>query len=277
VVDDASTDETAEVCRKLDGIRYIRLERNQRTAGARNIGILASTAKYIAFLDDDDLRLPGSLDLQIEALEANPEAGMIYSQVILCDQAGNTGGAKQPASCPAGDIFWELLGLDWAILLQASVIRKECFFRVGILDSYLPGIDDWDITVRIAELYQVAALEQPVTVYREPTPFSSQGSSSLHILASKAVPHQKQLLTLPRAVAASAEKRKDARQRLLRKTSQSMIWQAATYLPEGANKYARANLLTALRLNPLGTCRPGVFKLLFLSCLPQKRSNGSNL
>jgi glycosyltransferase involved in cell wall biosynthesis len=64
VVDDASTDETSQVCQAVKGIRYIRLEHNQGMAGARNVGILASSAEYIALLDDNDVRLPGCLDLQ---------------------------------------------------------------------------------------------------------------------------------------------------------------------------------------------------------------------
>src|SRR5215510_11955204 len=64
VVDDASQDETASVCRGLEGIKYVRLDRNQGVAGARNVGILLSSADFIAFLDDDDLRLSGSLDTQ---------------------------------------------------------------------------------------------------------------------------------------------------------------------------------------------------------------------
>src|SRR5688572_1442343 len=75
VVDDASTDETAEVCRNLAGVKYVRLERNQGVAGARNVGLLAATQEYVAFLDDDDQRLPGSLDLQVAKLEENPGAG----------------------------------------------------------------------------------------------------------------------------------------------------------------------------------------------------------
>jgi len=69
VVDDASTDETARVCQTLSGIKYVRTERNQRVAGARNIGLVASRGEYISFLDDDDTRLPDSLDAQIEALD----------------------------------------------------------------------------------------------------------------------------------------------------------------------------------------------------------------
>src|ERR1700749_4613661 len=78
VVDDASTDETVEVCRSLQGIRYIRVERRQGGACARNVGLRVSSGQYISFLDDDDERLPGSLDMQVERLEAEPSAGMIY-------------------------------------------------------------------------------------------------------------------------------------------------------------------------------------------------------
>lgn len=61
-MDDAST---AEVCRSLPGVKYVRLERNLGVAGARNVGLLATAGEYVAFLDGDDGRLPGSLDLQV--------------------------------------------------------------------------------------------------------------------------------------------------------------------------------------------------------------------
>src|SRR4051794_1902166 len=81
VIDDASEDRTREVCTPLisDGrVRYFRLSRQLGLAGARNVGLISSTAPYITFLDDDDLLLPNSLDQQLERMEANPEAGMIY-------------------------------------------------------------------------------------------------------------------------------------------------------------------------------------------------------
>lgn len=81
VVDDASNDETARVCRNLSGIIYVRVERNQQVAGARNIGILNSTGEYIAFLDDDDVRLAGSLDPQVVTLNA-AGSGLFYSQEL---------------------------------------------------------------------------------------------------------------------------------------------------------------------------------------------------
>ena len=62
VVDDASTDGTPEVCRAIEGIRYIRLEQNVGVSAARNVAVQESACDLVAFLDDDDLRLPGSLD-----------------------------------------------------------------------------------------------------------------------------------------------------------------------------------------------------------------------
>src|SRR2546422_872849 len=77
VVDDASADRTASVCAALPDIKYVRLDRNQGVAGARNVGLLESTGDFVAFLDDDDLRLPYSLDHQLSLLEAVPDAGFV--------------------------------------------------------------------------------------------------------------------------------------------------------------------------------------------------------
>ncbi len=105
VVDDASTDETAALCRELTGIKYVRVDRNQRVAGARNLGLLVCSGEYITFLDDDDVRLPGSLEGQIKLLEANAEAGLIYGQAILVDQTGKSTNQSYPRVCPQGDVL----------------------------------------------------------------------------------------------------------------------------------------------------------------------------
>jgi glycosyltransferase involved in cell wall biosynthesis len=260
VVDDASVDSTAEVCRSLEGIRYLRLHRNLGVAAARNVGILASTAPFIAFLDDDDLRLPGSLDLQVDALAANPEAGFACGAMLLADQKHNPTGEIISPKQASGDVFWELLELDFPVMPISVVIRKDCFFRVGLLNTRLQGIDDWDIFVRIAELYPVLVLNQPVSIYRKPTPFSAQGSSSQSRQLARAAHQQLRLLELPRALAASASRRKEARRQALNRISDVLLRQAARQLPVGALRFAYANIFTAIRLNPLGAARPAAFK-----------------
>ncbi|HEY0100840.1 MAG TPA: glycosyltransferase family 2 protein [Pyrinomonadaceae bacterium] len=263
VVDDASTDGTAEVCRALEGIRYIRLEHNLGVAGARNAGILASSAEYIAFLDDDDLRLPASLDLQLAALARQPEAGFVCGSMLLADQEGRLTGEKSAPVHPGGDLFWELMELAFPVMPMSVLFRRECFFRAGLFRNRLAGIDDWDIFVRIAELYPVVVISEAVGIYRQPTPSSGQGSSQLARHLTRAVSHQRELLRLPRAMAASAERRRQARRAAINRVANTLLRNAAEGLPTGSYGFVCANILSALRLDPLYVARPGVYKKLF--------------
>ena len=85
VVDDCSTDDTPEVCANIRGIRYVRLNTNQGLASARNAGIAESRSEFIAFLDDDDLRLPGSIDKQLQTLTADDRIALCYGQALIGD------------------------------------------------------------------------------------------------------------------------------------------------------------------------------------------------
>jgi glycosyltransferase involved in cell wall biosynthesis len=73
VVDDGSTDDTAAIARGLPVV-YIRQE-NAGVSAARNVAIGHSKGELIALLDSDDVWLPEKLAIQIEALNANPDAG----------------------------------------------------------------------------------------------------------------------------------------------------------------------------------------------------------
>jgi glycosyltransferase involved in cell wall biosynthesis len=81
VVDDASSDATHEICATLSGIRYLLLRTNHGLAHARNVGIAASSSDFIAFLDDDDLRLPGSLDRQLKCLSIIPTRHFVMDKL----------------------------------------------------------------------------------------------------------------------------------------------------------------------------------------------------
>jgi glycosyltransferase involved in cell wall biosynthesis len=260
VVDDASQDETAAVCRILPGIRYIRLERNQGVAGARNVGVLASTSEFIAFLDDDDLRVPGSLDLQTAALAAVPEAGVVCGAMLIADQNYRLTGEISSATYPGGDVFWKLLELDFPVMPLCVVIRKDCFLRVGLLNRRLRGIDDWDILVRIAELYPVITMKEPVGIYRQPSPSSSQGSSAQSTQLYGAVRHQRQLFGLPRVKSAPRSLRKAVRRRTVNRVADTLLWNAWRRLPDRDFGFVAANILTAMRLNPLRPFRPAALR-----------------
>ena len=259
VVDDASVDETAAVCRELPGIRYIRMDRNQGVAGARNVGLIASEGKYVAFLDDDDLRLPGSLDLQASALEANPDAGFVCGATIMAEQDYRETGETIKPRQQSGDVFWDILELDFPVMPLGTLIRKECFFRTGLLKKALNGIDDWDIFTRIAELYPVIIIDQPVGIYRQPTASSGQGSSARATQLRRAARHQLELLKLPRVQAVTLNEQRRIRRRTINRIADSLLWNAAQRLPHGEFDLVWTNTATALRLNPLRAIRPRAY------------------
>jgi hypothetical protein len=275
VVDDGSKDETASVCRTLTGIKYLRLDRNQGVAGARNIGLLECTGDYIAFLDDDDVRLPGSLDYQLELLEDNAEAGFVASAVQLADDQGIPTEEFASPRASSGDVFWQILELDLFLSPASVLVRKACFFEVGIFNKSLAGIDDWDMWARIAELRPVVIDNRAVSVYRCATPDSGQGSSNSakHLFA--AVKHQKQLLALPRAAAAPWALRRTLRKNLKRRIADTLSWRAAEHLPRGFVRFAAANFLTALRISPLWAARPTHLEVLFRSWVHQLRTRSA--
>ena len=276
VVDDASTDETADVCRALNGINYVRLDRNQGVAGARNLGLLESNGDYIAFLDDDDLRLPGSLDHQLALLENAPKAGFVASAVLLANQECVPTGEIAAPRARTGDLFWQALELSLFLLPASVLVRKSCFLEAGLFNRSLAGIDDWDMWTRIAELRLIVIDEQPVSIYRCPTPESGQGSSAFAKHLSAAVKGQKRLLNLPRARNATPQRRRAARKNLKRSIADTLSWRAAEQLPRGCFRYAAANFQAALRISPWWAARPTHFQVLWKSATAQLQKRRSH-
>src|SRR5437868_892840 len=265
VVDDASADRTASVCEGLRGIRYVRLERNQGVAGARNVGLLASTGDYVAFLDDDDLRLPDTLTHQLALLEAIPEAGFVAGAVLLADQDCVPTGEVAVPRARSGDLFWQVLELNLQMLPASVLVRRECFFEVGLFDRRITGVDDWDMWTRIAEARPVLVDDRPVCVYRRSTPESGQGSSVLSKHLRAAVKHLPQLLSLPRARAAPTSTRRAVRMSMKRRVADTLSWRAAEQLPRGALRFAATNFIAALRISPLRAARPTHLRVLWRS------------
>lgn len=179
VVDDGSTDETSTVCSNLPDIVYVRLERRRGVGYARSAGIAASSGAYIAFLDDDDARLPGSIDRQLAVLESTPDAALVYGQVYLATQRFEIDVKRvRPRSCPTGDVFWQLMVTNF--MPSCSVVfRRKAVESVGGLFHDVAPADDWDLWLRVTERFPIAALPEPVSIYREPTLWSKQGSSRL--------------------------------------------------------------------------------------------------
>jgi len=271
VVDDASTDETPEVCRALEGVRYIRLERNSRQAAARNAGIAATESEFVAFLDDDDLRLPGSLAAQLAALEADPGAGFVYGPVLLGDpETCEPTGEVSLEECPSGDIFWRLVEGNF-IHLPSVVARRSCLEAVGPFEPSVTGVEDWDMWMRLAERYTVAAVSEPVAIYRKFARTSGQTSSNRVKMCRVSAQAQARALSLPRALAAPLSRREEVRQRGLDMMCMSLLTQAREDLADKLPRSAFRHLAAALGLNPRRALTLRAFKWFFFSPWDERR------
>jgi glycosyltransferase involved in cell wall biosynthesis len=157
VVDDGSTDDTAAVARQLAGadprLRYLRRE-NGGQAAARNTGLRAARGDLVAFLDSDDLWLPGKLEAQLAVLE---EAGadLVYCDGYVFFEDGSPERGDFFAVVPGKTDAPTMLRLLYAynrIATLSVLVRREALERVGPFDESrrIQNCEDYDLWLRMA-------------------------------------------------------------------------------------------------------------------------------
>ncbi len=173
IVDDGSTDGTADVIRRYgDKIRYI----HQPKTGApeaRNRGIEAATGRWIAFLDADDEWLPDKLARQMDLMRRNPDLVWSYTNMYV-HTIGQDSQVLAHSSSAAGamlagrDYFDDYLAGFAAGAPTSTItimIRRDILFEVGL---FIPGQrwgEDADLTLRIGYRYpKVGYLTRPLSI-----------------------------------------------------------------------------------------------------------------
>jgi hypothetical protein len=165
VVDDGSTDNTADIANSLtdERVRYI-YQDNKGLSAARNTGIRHAIGKYITYLDSDDMFLPKSLDTLVEALDKNPVYGFAAGRAIPIDEYNN----------PIGEIIGDPLLEDINHLLlgnpfQVGSVLLDIMWqtKVGLFDETLRSYEDWDMWIRLARANcPMTRVAEPVFLYR---------------------------------------------------------------------------------------------------------------
>lgn len=163
VVDDGSTDNTLTVLEAFrERLNYLR-KSNGGAASARNAGIACAQGDYIAFLDSDDSWYPNKLQRVAQAIRARPQVGLFYSQIDVVNEAGVKLWTYK--SRQVGDNgYIELLAADF-VAASSAVVKRACFAEVGVFDESLGGCEDWDMWIRIARLYPIQLVAEPLVVH----------------------------------------------------------------------------------------------------------------
>lgn len=142
VVDDGSTDATAQVAAGFGrGIRYT-YQPNRGPAAARNTGLRLAGGDVIGFLDADDLWTDRCLAVLLGHLESSPGVDLVmgYTQLIRAAHAAADGSGFEEVASP-----WPVLSLG------STLIRRSAFDVVGLFDERMPYSEDVDWFLRAKE------------------------------------------------------------------------------------------------------------------------------
>ncbi len=174
VVDDGSTDQTAEAAASYKGkIRYFRQE-NAGPSAARNTGIRAASGKWIAFLDADDEWLPEHLQNQTELLQNHPHLQWTCANYLEClCQSG-----RQAPALPQKQIGTILNGQSFSPdylrtyrqgltgHTDTMLIRRELLEKAGLFRPEQKRFNDLDLWLRIAYLQpQIGYSARPEAIH----------------------------------------------------------------------------------------------------------------
>jgi glycosyltransferase involved in cell wall biosynthesis len=176
VVDDGSSDGTADLARGFGNRVRVIEQSNSGPAAARNRGVGAARGDFIAFIDADDIWLPGKVQLQVAYLQKNPDVGVVFGRLIrwLADENGAFGappavvnGTSDRLIVPeeSGWIYPEML-LDSVIWIVSAMVRKSVWETLGGLDESLRVGEDYDFFIRASRLCKMDELDRVVALYR---------------------------------------------------------------------------------------------------------------
>jgi glycosyltransferase involved in cell wall biosynthesis len=157
VVDDGSTDRTAEIVQRFgEPVRYIRQE-NAGTAAARNRAVAESRGEFIALLDQDDLWVPDKLARQIPRFAEDPRIGLVFAGIEFFDTRS---GKITSTYFPGPELSLRDLLAHVVLPVQTILFRKSALEKIGPFDTTLGGTDDWDIGIRMAAEFRMVGVDE---------------------------------------------------------------------------------------------------------------------
>ena len=164
VVDDGSTDNTLALLQAYKGRLNVLEQENRGVSSARNLGIKNSCGQYIAFLDSDDLWLPGKLSFQLEFFVSHREALICQTEEMWIRNGLRVNPGKKHKKI-SGHIFEQSLALC-LVSPSAVMMDRRLFEEIGIFDENLPACEDYDLWLRTSLQYPVFLLEKQLVVKR---------------------------------------------------------------------------------------------------------------
>jgi len=169
VVDDGSTDNTADVLARISDPRlhYIRLPHNIGGGGARNVGLQQSHGKYVSFLDSDDEFLPTKLEQQVMFIERESKTdrrvGAVYCRFYKQNDVTNQRSISSKLVYEDTAVYPQVLR-GWTQELPTFLIRRELVIAVGMFDTRLRRFQDPDLWQRLSQVCFFRSMPEPLVI-----------------------------------------------------------------------------------------------------------------
>jgi|GEM_PF-6288414 len=187
LVDDYSPDETYKLAQNLATkdarIKCLRHSENKgRPAFGRNTGIEVASGEFITFLDHDDSFEPEKLALMYEKVTAEKIDFLVSNCFLFSEKKqARVGTAWASVSGDVRKNFAKRLLAGNFVPPNSTLIRREMFQRVGMFDTTLKGVDDYDMWYRIARVSEADVISQPLATWRYENSQSISANDTLMI------------------------------------------------------------------------------------------------
>jgi glycosyltransferase involved in cell wall biosynthesis len=154
IVDDGSTDQTADVIRnfKEDSIKYF-FKKNGGVSSARNLGLKKSAGSFIVILDSDDMLMPDFLEKHLQTFEQYPDTDMVYCDDCFIDNNDVPRRIlDRPEYKDRKSLISGLFSSGYPIVPFRTCIRKSVFDKIGFYDEALLVYEDYEMLMRFIKL-----------------------------------------------------------------------------------------------------------------------------
>lgn len=167
VVNDGSTDDTAEVLAGFGDRIIVINQPNRGLSAARNAGIAAARGKYIALLDADDESRPDRIEKSLAVLSGTPSSVLVFSDYARVNSGGEIlYSTTVPPNRAHAPTLTELLENWWPIAPSTVTMTRQAFIQSGCFDAQLKAFEDIDFFLRMRELGEFAYIPEALVRYR---------------------------------------------------------------------------------------------------------------
>lgn len=191
VVDDASTDATAEIVKGFDDprIELYTLSQNGHISNANNETYHKVRGEYMVHIDSDDIMLPDLIQKSVDYLESHPECGATFCRPIIIDENGvavidedleNTFNVSAKTQAEFVRLFFDSSN---HLLHPGSAMRKSVIDDIGFHDLSLCYSHDFDYWTRLILKYPIHIFDEALIRYR----MDSQGGHNSYMDSSKRI------------------------------------------------------------------------------------------